>query len=161
MSTLRGAFHSDLVPFKRAIESGAEVIMIGHLAVPNITNSEIPASLSKELITELLKQEMGYNGLIVTDALNMKALTNHYSEKDIYELAINAGIDLLLMPSSLESAVTYIRQSIAEGKITEERINESVYKILTLKYKKLSLEKRDRVLLGSESHATIVKRVQS
>lgn len=154
-------FSSDLVPFKRAIESGAEVIMIGHLAVPNITNSEIPASLSKELITELLKQEMGYNGLIVTDALNMKALTNHYSEKDIYELAINAGVDLLLMPSSLESAVTYIRQSIAEGKIAEERINESVYKILTLKYKKLSLEKRDRVLLGSESHATIVKRVQS
>ncbi len=153
-------FSSDLVPFKRAIESGAEVIMIGHLAVPSITKSEIPASLSKELITGLLKQEMGYNGLIVTDALNMKALTNHYSEKDIYELAINAGVDLLLMPSSLEGAVTYIKQSVAEGKITEERINESVYKILTLKYKKLSLEKRDRALLGSESHVAIVKRVQ-
>ncbi|MDE6285226.1 MAG: glycoside hydrolase family 3 protein [Bacilli bacterium] len=125
--------NSDLVPFKEAISANAKVIMIGHLAVPNITGSNIPASLSKDIITGLLKNELGYNGLVITDALNMKAITDNYSEKNIYELAINAGVNILLMPKSLESAINSIKQSVNEGKISEQQINTSVRKILELK----------------------------
>lgn len=127
--------NSDIIPFKNAIDESAEVIMVGHLAVPNITNNNIPASLSKEIITNLLKQELGYEGLVITDALNMKAITKIYSEKEIYELAINAGVDILLMPASIESAISNIKESINEGTIAEEKINESVRKILSLKYR--------------------------
>lgn len=125
----------DLVPFKDAIESGAEVIMIGHLAVPKITGNDIPASLSKTLITDFLKGEMGYNGLVITDALNMGALTNYYSQEEIYVKAIEAGVDILLMPSSSRKALATIKEAVENGTIDEEQINESIRKILTLKYK--------------------------
>lgn len=124
---------NDLIPFKEAIKNNAKVIMVGHLAVPTITGSNIPASLSKEIIQDLLINELGYKGLVVTDALNMKAITDNYSEKQIYELAINAGVDILLMPKSTESAITNIKKSISEGKISEARINNAVKKILMLK----------------------------
>lgn len=150
----------DLLPFQNAIDNGAEVIMVGHLAVPSITGDNVPASLSKTIITDLLKNEMGYKGLVVTDALNMKALTQHYSEKEIYELAINAGVDLLLMPNSLSSAVTLIKESITEGTITEEQINRSVKKILDLKSQRLSTNKREKDLLGNALHQKIIDKVQ-
>lgn len=125
----------EIVPFKNAIDNGAEVIMIGHLAVPSITNSYIPASLSKKIITNLLKEELNYKNIVITDALNMKALTNNYSEKEIIEKSINAGVDILLMPEDPIHAITIIKDGIKNGTITEEQINTSVKKILSLKYK--------------------------
>ncbi len=149
----------DLIPFKTAIEKGAKIIMIGHLAVPSITNDQTPASLSKVLITDLLKKEMGYEGIVVTDALNMGALTKNYSEKEIYEMAINAGVDLLLMPKSSTSAITFIKQSISEGKITEKQIDESVKKILTLKEEYLKDISLNKEAIGSLEHKKIIERV--
>lgn len=125
----------ELIPFKNAITNGAEVIMIGHLAVPSITNSYIPASLSKKIITNLLKEELNYQNIVITDALNMKALTDNYSEKEIIEKAINAGVDILLMPENPINAVNIIKEGITSGSIKEEQINSSVKKILNLKYK--------------------------
>lgn len=125
----------ELIPFKNAIDNGAEVIMIGHLAVPSITNSYIPASLSKKIITNLLKEELNYQNIVITDALNMKALTDNYSEKEIIEKAINAGVDILLMPENPINAVNVIKEGITSGSIKEEQINNSVKKILNLKYK--------------------------
>ncbi|MDE5539710.1 MAG: beta-N-acetylhexosaminidase [Bacilli bacterium] len=127
--------NSDLIPFVDAIKNNAEVIMIGHLAVPNITGDSTPASLSKKLITNFLKEELGYSNLVITDALNMKAITNNYSQKQIYELAINAGVDILLIPSNPQNAINSIKSSIKNGTISEQQINSSVKKILTLKYK--------------------------
>ncbi len=149
----------DLIPFQNAIQNDAKVIMIGHLAIPNITGDKTPASLSKVLITDLLKGEMGYKGLVVTDALNMGALTKNYSEKEIYEMAINAGVDILLMPKSPESAINYIKKSIKEGKIKESQINESVRKILLLKYTSLKTDKLSTSYLGSQAHQNIVNKV--
>ena len=126
---------SDLIPFINAIENNAEIIMVGHLAVPEITNDFTPASLSKTIITDILKNELGYNNLIITDALNMKAITNYYSEKETYELAINAGVNMLLMPNNPLKAMELIKESINEGTISIESINNSVYKILKLKKK--------------------------
>ncbi len=125
----------ELIPFKEAIANGAEVIMIGHLAIPSITNSYIPASLSKKIITNLLKEELNYKNIVITDALNMKALTNNYTEKEIIEKSINAGVDILLMPENPINAVSIIIDSIKNGTIKEEQINKSVKKILELKYK--------------------------
>mgnify|MGYP001028164917 CR=1 FL=1 len=123
----------ELVPFVEAIKNNADMIMIGHLAVPNITGNYKPASLSYEVITNLLKNELGYKNLVITDALNMKAITDNYTEKEIYELAINAGVDILLMPSDPIKAVSIIKELINEGKVKEEKINNSVRKILELK----------------------------
>ncbi len=150
---------SDLIPFQKAIDAGADIIMVGHLAVPSISHDETPASLSPAIITGLLKEEMGYQGLVVTDALNMGAITKYYSEKEIYERAIQAGVDILLMPVDLGRAIAYIKESIAEGQITEQQIDESVRKILLLKYQKLSSKKLDKTFLGSQKHQFIIEKV--
>ena len=152
-------YDKDFIPFQKAIQNDAKVIMIGHLAVPNITGDKTPASLSKVLITDILKKEMGYKGLVITDALNMGALSKNYTEKQIYEMAINAGVDILLMPKSPESAIKYIKQSIKEGKIKESQINESVRKILMLKYKKKKTDKLSTSYLGSKAHKDIINKV--
>ncbi len=125
----------ELKPFKDAIKNDADMIMIGHLALPNVTNDNTPASLSKVIITDLLKNELGYQNLVITDALNMKAITDNYSPKSVIELAINAGVNLLLMPENPENTITTIKELLNENKITEEQINNSVIKILNLKAK--------------------------
>ena len=138
----------ELVPFKNAIDNGAEVIMIGHLAVPGLTGSDIPASLSKKVITDLLRNEMGFDGLVVTDALNMGALTNYYNQEEVYVKAIDAGVDLLLMPSSSRKAVAAIKKAVEDGILSEEQIDESVRKILKLKFEKI--EKDYDIYLSKE-----------
>ncbi len=127
--------NNDLIPFIDAINNNAEIIMIGHLAVPAITKDNTPASLSKELITDFLKNELNYQNIVITDALNMQAITKNYSDKEVYELAINAGVDILLMPNNEKDAVNTIKELIQENKITEGQINSSVLKILNLKLK--------------------------
>ncbi len=143
----------DLVPYKEAIEKGLEVIMVAHLSLPKITNDNTPSSLSKEIVTDLLRNELHFNGVVITDGLNMKALTNNYSEKEIYERAINAGVDILLIPVSSKSAIEKIKSSISEGIIDENRINESVKRILKLKYKYLNSEELlpKEILTNSET----------
>ncbi len=148
--------NSDLIPFKNAINHNAEIIMIGHIALPLIDETGSPASLSKVIITDLLKNELNYKGLVITDALMMKALTNNYSEKEIYEKAINAGTNILLRPTSIESAINLISESINEGTIDIELINSSVSKILEMKYKKLDTKTLPENYLGSEEHKKLL-----
>lgn len=151
----------ELIPFKKAIEEGAEVIMIGHLAVPSITEDNTPASLSKTLITDFLKDELGYKGLVITDALNMGALTNEYSKKEIYVNAINAGVDILLMPSPSKEAVKIIKEAVVNGEISEETINNSVKKILELKCNRLYQDNKYTVdYLGSSEHKEIIDKIK-
>ncbi len=150
---------SDLIPFQMAVKNNAPMIMIGHLATPNITYNNTPASLSKEIITDLLRNDLGYDGVVITDALNMQALTNYYSEQEIYEMAINAGVDILLMPSSAETAIKLIKESIAAGNITIEQIDDSVSRILKLKYQKIKEPNWDKALLGSKTHQEILKQI--
>ena len=149
----------ELIPFINAIDAGADVIMIGHLATPNITLNSTPASLSKEIVTDLLKQKLGYDGLVITDALNMKAITNYYTEQEIYEMAINAGVDILLMPNSSTSAINLIKDSIDKGTITIEQINNSVSKILELKYK-LNNNYPSKDIIGNAEHKEIIAKIK-
>lgn len=128
-------YEKELIPFKNAIADGAEIIMVGHFAVPNITNNNMPSSLSKEVITDILIDELGFNGVIITDALNMQAITDNFSKEEIVVNAINAGVDILLMPGSSSEVTKIIKDAVQKNIITEDRINDSVKKILTLKYK--------------------------
>jgi len=150
----------ELVPFIEAIESGASVMMVGHLAVPNITGDNTPISLSKKVITNLLKEELGFNGIVITDALNMGALTNNYTKKEIYIKAINAGVDILLMPSPSKEAVQIIKEAVISGEISEEQINTSVEKILRLKKEKLKENlKYTKDYLGSDEHLETISKI--
>ncbi len=150
---------SDLIPFQNVIREGAEVIMVGHLAVPTLTDNQEPASLSYEVITKLLKEEMKYGGLVITDALNMQAITKNYSEEEIYRMAILAGVDLLLMPKNPKMAVSIIQDMVLNGTIPLSRIDESVFKILSFKYNHLSHDKLDSHLIDFEEHQKIIHKV--
>ncbi|MBQ4230752.1 MAG: membrane protein insertion efficiency factor YidD [Salinivirgaceae bacterium] len=115
----------DLPPFAAAITDGAPLIMVGHIALPQVTGDRTPATLSRQITTDLLRTEMGFDGLIVTDGLNMGALARNYPEADIYWRAVDAGADLLLLPSNPDLAIASIREHIPE-----DRIDESVRRIL-------------------------------
>ena len=145
----------ELIPFQDAINNGAKMIMVGHIAFPNITGDNTPSSLSKKIITDILKDDMHYDGLIITDALDMKALKDNYTDEEIVTKAINAGVDLLLMPNETSQTIEYIRDNISE-----DRIDESVKKILLFKYKYLdNYEYTDKSVLGSKEHKSLIKNV--
>lgn len=130
--------------------------MVGHLALPKITGSNIPASLSKKIVTDILKNDLGYNGLVITDALNMGALTKNYSDEEIYVGAINAGCDLLLMPNGSKKAIEIIKKNISE-----ERINESVKKILKFKYTYLDEDNTlDESYIGKQEYRNIINQIK-
>ncbi len=124
----------ELLPFMAGIEAGAEVVMVGHLVVSEI-DKEDPATLSKAVITDFLKEEMGYEGIVITDALNMGAVANMYTSGDMCAKAVKAGVDVLLMPTQLRAGAAGIEKAVLSGEISEDRIDESVRKILKLKIK--------------------------
>lgn len=143
---------TDLVPFKNAIKNGAKIIMVGHIALPNVTGDNTPASLSKNLTTDLLRNELGFKGLIMTDGLNMGALTSNYEDAEIYQMAVEAGADLLVLPTDPELAVQVIKENV-----DEKRIDESVYRILSFKEKYLSdYTYLDASYFGSDEHKEAV-----
>ena len=150
---------SDLIPFTKSIKN-TNMIMIGHIALPNITRDNTPSSISKEIITSLLKEKYNYQGLVVTDALNMKALTNNYTYKQIYIMAINAGVDLLLMPNDLQKAIDYIKEAIINKEIDENTINESVYKILKYKNNNIKNNYLDKSYLNKKEYENILRQIK-
>lgn len=120
-------------PFMAGIEEKSEFVMAGHICCPNIVPEEIPASLSAELMTGILRNEMHFDGIIITDAMDMGAITTHFSGGEAAVQAIEAGVDMILMPEDLREAYEAVLQAVREGRIREERIRESVSRILTLK----------------------------
>ncbi|WP_167958026.1 glycoside hydrolase family 3 protein [Anaerosporobacter faecicola] len=124
----------ELIPFIDAIEDGIQVIMVGHISVPNVTGDDLPSSLSKHMITEVLRGQLQYDGLIMTDAMNMGAITEKYSASTAAVMAIDAGNDIVLMPSNFQTAYAGVLDAVASGNLSEERINESVRRILRVKF---------------------------
>ena len=122
-----------LVPFQNGIDDGVRVIMVSHIACPNVTGDNTPATLSKTLITDFLREEMGFDGMVITDALNMGAITEQYTADQAAVNAVLAGADMLLMPADFQTAYQGILNAVAEGTLTEERINDSVRRILEIK----------------------------
>ena len=126
--------NNELVPFVQAIKAGVHSVMIGHIEVPAIEpNREVPATLSYRIVTDLLQNELGFDGLIVTDGMDMNAITKYYSDDEAAVLAVMAGNDIILMPRNPELVINSIVDAVEDGKISEERINSSVRKILSAK----------------------------
>ncbi len=123
----------ELVPFRDGAAAKVPMIMVGHISVPAVTGDETPASLSPTLVTELLRDTLGYEGLVITDALNMGAITAHYTQGEAAVLALLAGCDLLLMPEDPAACAAAIRQALEEGRLSMARIDESVERILRCK----------------------------
>jgi len=130
----------ELLPFKKAVDAGVKSVMIAHLSIPVFeTNQYLPASLSENIVKGVLIEEMKFEGLIVTDALNMAGVLKHFTAQEIALNCINAGIDLILMPTSPSNKpaesefISAIENAVLSGNIPEERINRSVEKILKAK----------------------------
>ena len=136
--TLEESRNTDFLPFKSGIDAGAGMVMVGHLYLSDedIVNEadKVPASLNSKVIDYELRQVMGYDGVVITDALNMGAISNYYTSGDAVKLSIKAGADIMLMPEDFKSAVAALEEAVESGEIPETRIDESVRRILTLKY---------------------------
>lgn len=123
----------EFIPFKKGIEAGADMVMVGHISLPNVTGDNTPSTLSKEVITDMLRGDLGFQGVVITDAMNMGAIANNYSAAEAAGGAIKAGADIILMPADFQSAYAGVLEAVESGDLTEERINESVRRIIALK----------------------------
>ena len=151
----------ELRPFVKGIQAGADAIMVGHIIVPKVQSGKIPASLSKKIITNILRNELKFKGLIITDALDMGAISKYYSSENAALKALNAGVDILLMPYRLDRAYNGVLSAVKKGTISEERLNESVRRILEVKQRRGILDKKGSSLdpektLGSPEHKKII-----
>ena len=139
----------ELVPFRAAIAAGTSAVMTGHLAVPAIEpNAELPATMSSKVLTDLLRKEMGFEGIIVTDAMEMGGITSRYPPAEAAVRSIEAGADVLLVPPVVDAALTALRDAVASGRLSAARIDESVRRILRAKAR-LELHKQRMVDLGA------------
>ena len=132
--TLEEMINDEMLPFIKGIENNVSFIMVGHISAPNIIGDNIPSSLSGVMINDILRDKLGYNGIVITDALNMGAIQNTYTSKEAAVSAFLAGSDLLLMPSDFQMAYEGMIQAVNSGLITEERIDISLKRILNIKY---------------------------
>ena len=126
----------ELAPFKALIKAGVGSVMVGHLSVPAIdTTPKLATSLSSKAVNDLLINELGFKGLSVTDALDMQAISNYFPRGESNVLALLAGNDMLCLPGDIGVSIEKIKQSITEGRISEDAINKRVRKVLQAKYK--------------------------
>ncbi|WP_432354476.1 glycoside hydrolase family 3 N-terminal domain-containing protein [Sporosarcina sp. A2] len=171
----------ELYPFQKAMEAGVDAIMTAHVTFPKIDGTtviskkdgseiHVPATLSYKVLTELMREEMGYDGVITTDALNMNAIADHFGPVDSVIRAVQAGTDLVLMPVGLESVATGLVDAVRTGAISKSRIESSVQRILSLKLKRgiikeetpKSIDEKLAIALqtvGSDAHKQIEQQV--
>lgn len=180
----------ELYPFQQAIKAGADMVMTAHVQFPAFddttykskldgSNILVPATLSKKVMTHLLREEMGFDGVIVTDALNMKAIADHFGQEEAVVMAIKAGVDIALMPAQVtslhtekrfEDVLSALKQAVQKGDIPLQQINRSVERIISLKIKRgiypapkeTSLKKKivkAKQTVGSKSHLKTEKKI--
>ena len=123
----------ELIPFEAGIGAGADMVMTAHIALPNVTGSGEPATVSSLILSEKLRGEMGYEGLIVTDALEMGAISKEFTPVEACVRCLAAGADILLLPVRYQEAFDGVVRAVENGEITESRIDESVRRVLALK----------------------------
>jgi len=122
------------VPFRRAIAENTAFIMAGHITAPNIDPSGLPASLSPYFLTDVLRGTLGFEGIIITDAMNMGAIANNYTSAEASVLALLAGVDIILMPADFDAAIAGVLQAVEDSVLTAERLDASVARILRVKW---------------------------
>lgn len=133
--TLEDMQQTDLPAFQSGIDAGADFVMVSHMSLPNVVGDDTPCSLSGTVINDLLRNQLGYDGIVITDALNMSAITDSYSSAEAAVKAIEAGADMLLMPENFEEAYQGVLDAVQNGTLSEDRINESLKRIYRVKYR--------------------------
>ncbi|MGH3711962.1 MAG: glycoside hydrolase family 3 protein [Micromonosporaceae bacterium] len=123
----------DAPPFRAAIRAGTDMIMTAHILVPSLDPAQDPATLSKPIMTGILRERLGFTGVVVTDALNMAGVRQKYGDDRVPVLALKAGADMLLMPPLMDVAYQSVLKAVRDGEISEDRIDQSVRRVLTLK----------------------------
>ncbi|WP_405912295.1 glycoside hydrolase family 3 protein [Streptomyces sp. NBC_00963] len=123
----------DAPPFKAAVAAGIDAIMTAHIQFPALDPSNDPATLSQPILTGILRQELGYDGVVVTDSLGMQGVRDKYGDDRVPVLALKAGVDQLLNPPDLDTAWHAVLNAVKSGELTEERLDESILRILRLK----------------------------
>jgi beta-N-acetylhexosaminidase len=123
----------EMVTFRAGIQWGCQLIMTAHIAVPNVTGTNIPSTLSSVVLQDKLRGELGYQNIIITDGMEMGAITMHYTSGEAAVGSIKAGVDIVLGPRNFTEAFDAVIAAVNNGTLTEERINQSVRRILTLR----------------------------
>ncbi|WP_251981048.1 glycoside hydrolase family 3 protein, partial [Salinibacter ruber] len=141
----------ELPPFRQAFDAGVRSVMTGHLALPEIAADSVPATLSRPLTHGLLREELGFDGLVVTDALNMQAVTRTFGVGETAVRVLEAGADLVLMSTNPHAAHQAVRQAVTSGRIDTTEINDSVRRLLRVK-QDLRLHETRRVSLDTTRH---------
>ncbi|OZB99006.1 glycoside hydrolase family 3 N-terminal domain-containing protein [Paenibacillus sp. XY044] len=169
----------ELKPFRAAIDNGVEMIMTAHIAFPAVDNEHvtslkdgssvpIPATLSKKVLNGLLRGELGYKGVIISDAFTMNAIAEHFGENQSVERAVSAGVDIILMPQDPEAAHQTLVNAVKSGRIPSETIHASVKRILELKAKYGLFDRSESLttqlaalndVIGSEEHRTVEREI--
>ncbi|RCX23685.1 beta-N-acetylhexosaminidase [Fontibacillus phaseoli] len=169
----------ELKPFRASIENGVEMIMTAHIAFPAVDNEHvislkdgssvpIPATLSKKVLTGLLREELGYRGVIISDAFTMNAIAEHFGENKAVERAVSAGVDIILMPQDPATAHQTLVSAVKRGTIPIETIHKSVKRILELKSKYGLFDRSESLahklaalndVIGSEEHRTVEREI--
>src|SRR5690606_32863929 len=123
----------DAPPFREAIGAGTDAVMSAHIVVPKLDDSGEPSTLSPNVLTGMLRDELGFQGVIITDSLQMEGVRQEHPDAEIPVLALKAGADLLLMPKDLHTAIDGVIGAVRSGELSEQRIDESVQRVLALK----------------------------
>ncbi|AZN41244.1 glycoside hydrolase family 3 N-terminal domain-containing protein [Paenibacillus albus] len=169
----------ELKPFRAAIDSGVEMIMTAHIAFPTIDNERVtslkdgssiplPATLSKKVLTGILRGELGYKGVIISDAFTMNAIAEHFGENKSVERAVAAGVDIILMPQNIEGAHQTLVEAVKSGRLSASSIHSSVKRILELKSKYGLFDQSEsltsklaslKTVIGSPEHLAVEKEI--
>ncbi len=144
--TLEDFQTTDFLAFQSGINVGADFVMVSHLSLPNITGDNTPASLSDKMITEILRGQMGFNSVVITDAMNMGAITEYYTADEAAVKALLAGADMILIPEDFQLARSGVLEAVNNGTLSEERIDESLRRIYRIKYKDKAEELSDDMM---------------
>ena len=126
----------EFVPFEGGIRAGADLVMVSHVAVSNITQNEVPASLSSLMVKDILREELQFDNIIITDAMNMKVITKFYDPAQAAVMAVQAGNDMILMPDDFQEAYSGILEAVEEGDLSERAINDAAERIITVKIRR-------------------------
>jgi beta-N-acetylhexosaminidase len=153
----------ELVPFRAAIAAGVGAVMTFHGSMPALDSSGVPGTLSSRVITDLLRRQLGFNGLIVSDAMDMKGVTDRYGTVESIKRAVAAGVDVLIQPVDAVEAIDAVVAGVSEGRYTERRVSESARRILAMK-RRLGLD-RDRyanldslrAVVGDSTHVALAQ----
>ncbi|MBO4364838.1 MAG: glycoside hydrolase family 3 protein [Eggerthellaceae bacterium] len=129
--TLEEIDECELVPFKAAIDAGVPMVMVSHMSMPEITGDDTPASISGAIVTDILRNQLRYDGIVITDSLGMGAVSGYGPQAAV--MALQAGCDMPLMPEDFLAAYQAVLEAVADGTLTEERIDESLLRIMRVK----------------------------